>query len=1098
MPAANRSKHSGTKKPDLYSNHIDPDDIQVEEEPRVGRKKTKNAAAKQPTYLDNAEESLSPEQMGQQSLPPANPQSILGHLNPTFPQNKRQNDSSDALNEVDPTQKVSDEHTPPTNVWARSAGYGQSPPVDPIPGFSVAGSPPYEPGFNTRGGFTRSPPISPPLRKARPVSYGSGIPPLPSHHRVSTSPYAYTVNAYGSPPALPHLPQQHFYGPHDVDIGLANVTAQMNLKDPVPLKFAHVPGYGNEAREAVFVTGEGELNVLGYNGDKLEHSGCLGGVQGAILDVCLLTWNSGDDPFAEYRPLVALTTHGPSNSEGDPAEATPQDAGVTYLETRVVVYSMSKSCRIAELLRVPSTMRMFHGGIPLPGPAANLKTQASGNYVVVSSGHSGELYVFSVRKGTDSAVFECLGKYWTTLQPQLQRRDSSQPASDADISPADLGRGADGEDSSIFSMNGRWLAFCPASTPSRRSIGALLGEFVVHNKNSPISAGTAPSRPPVTCDVDSTDVDTFFAKVAKGFAQEAVRSAKWIGEKGVQTWQNYWKKDSSADNLPHVPSSSPPLYSPHLGVAQFPPTHAIDIQTHSNDPEVISILDLKSLQESQGRRIEFSPLATFQPPGGCSFLSFMPTGLGLLTANRKGDVQYVWDLQQMRHIRISATSTPPDSGCVRQIARYERLSPSTIVDVVWDGSTGYRFALLTKNRTVHIFDLPKTAFQWPPPPLKRNRPTSAPVEPPQTKAEHEPAPAGGFFASAMTIAGRTQPMLANLRGRAPSISSGITGFGASGIGLASTTSIRSGRAVAAGLSKSLGAATETVTSLRHANQSRLYLKVPARAGLLYWQRRDGKSVLSVLDSNSIKSYYVRMTKPREDRQRHTVSVFDARKPVATKLPKALELLEGQPHREADTPSADVAMTGFWRSRTIRGEGLKMSHPLASAEIETNAPYQPFHSDHRVTVSLIEGKQLSAEHHSTIPVQRIAAPQRSVAAAGKWVFGEEIQSHQIPNTAVRQPSDEADSIIYHETKITSDLPPLGSTPVESLSEGVSHAVSNNKKRKNKKNKSPALIVADDGFGEVDLDTARRDGAVDLNMDLRQDRVQDLLEDEDLIG
>ncbi|KAK5260765.1 hypothetical protein LTR20_009393 [Exophiala xenobiotica] len=1088
MPAANRSKHSCTKKPDLYSNHIDSDNIQVEEEPRVGRKKTRNAAAKQPTYLDNAEESVSTEQMGQQPLPPANPQSILGHLKQTFPQNKRQNDSSDALNEVDPTQKVSDEHTPPTNVWARSAGYGQSPPVDPIPGFSVAGTPPYEPGFNARGGFTRSPPISPPLRKARPVSYGSGIPPLPSHHRVSTSPYAYAANAYGSPPALPHLPQQHFYGPHDVDIGLANVTAQMNLKDPVPLKFAHVPGYGNEAREAVFVTGEGELNVLGYNGDKLEHSGCLRGMQGAILDVCLLTWNSGNDPFAEYRPLVALTIHGPGNPEGDSAEVIPQDAGVTYLETKVVVYSMSKSCRVADLLHVPSTMRMFHGGIPLPGPAANLKTHASGNFLVISSGDSGELFVFSVRKDKESAVFECLGKYWTTVQPQLQRRDSSQPASEADISPADLGRGIDGEGSSIFSMNGRWLAFCPASTPSRRSIGALLGEYVVHNKNSPISAGTAPSRPPVTCDVDSTDVDTFFAKVAKGFAQEAVRSAKWIGEKGVQTWQNYWKKDSSADNLPHVPSSSPPVYSPHHGVAQFPPTHAIDIQTHSKDPEVISILDLKSLQESQGRRIELNAMATFQPPGGCSFLSFTPTGLSLLTANRKGDVQYVWDLQQMRHIRISATSTPPDSGCVRQVARYERLSPSTIVDVIWDGSTGYRFALLTKNRTVHIFDLPKTAFQWPPP-LKKNRPMSAPVEPPQTKAEHEPAPSGGFFASAMTIAGRTQPMLANLRGRAPSISSGITGFGASGIGLASTTSMRSGRAVAAGLSKSLGAATETVTSLRHANQSRLYLKVPARVGLLCWQRRDGKSVLSVLDSNSIKSYYVRMTKPRVDRQRHTVSVFDARKPVATKLPKALELLEGQPHREADTPSEDAAMTGFWRSPTIRGEGLKMSHPLASAEIETNAPYQPFHSDHRVTISLIEGKQLSVEHLSTIPAQQRTASQRTVAAtaAGKWVFGREIQSHQVPSTVVRQLSDEDGSTIYHGTKITSDLPILGTTPVESPSEGVSHAVGSTKKRKNKKIKSPPLMVEDDGFGEADL-----------NMGLRKDRIQDLLEDEDFMG
>jgi hypothetical protein len=64
-----------------------------------------------------------------------------------------------------------------------------------------------------------------------------------------------------------------------------------------------------------------------------------------------------------------------------------------------------------------------------------------------------------------------------------------------------------------------------------------------------------------------------------------------------------------------------------------------------------------------------------------------------------------------------------------------------------------------------------------------------------------------------------------------------------------------------------------------------------------------------------------------------------------------------------------------------------------------------------------------------------------------------------------------------------LPILGTTPVESPSEGVSST----KKRKNKKIKSPPLMVEDDGFGETDL-----------NMDLRKDRIQDLLEDEDLMG
>ncbi|KIW17148.1 hypothetical protein PV08_04339 [Exophiala spinifera] len=1103
MPAVNKSKSTSNRKPIPSPDLIDPEDIpQEEEEAKVGRKKAKHAAAKQSSCLDNAEESPSSEQMGQQSRQPAKPQSILGQLKSSFPQSDHRNDSSDAVNEVDSTRKVFDEHTPPTHVWARGTGYGRSPPVEPIPGFS-SGTPPYEPGFSTRGSFARSPPLSPPSRKARPVSYGGGVPPLPPHHRMSTSPYSYAVNAYGSPPIPPHLPQQHFYGPHDVDLGLANATAQMNVKDPVALKFSRHPTSGNEAREAVFMVGDEELNVLTYNGEKLEHSGFLGGVRGEILDVCLLTWNTGDDPFVDYRPLVAITVHGPNNVERENGDGPLPDAAGVYLETKVAVYSMGKGCHVADLLCVPSPMRMFHGGGLPPGSAANLKTHASGNAVVVSSGDSGEVFVFSARKNHASAAFECLGKFWTSIQPQIQRRDSSQPTSDAEISPADLGRGVDADGSAIISLSGRWLAICPAGTPSRRSIGALIGESVIHSKHAHISTGTAPSRPPVTCEVESPDVDTFFGKVAKGIAQEAVRSAKWIGEKGVQTWQNYWKKDSTADSLPTGTSSSPPVYSPQFGMAQFPPTHAMENPNVPKDPDVVSILDLKSLQDTQGRRgVDLNPIATFQPPRGCSFLSFTPSGLGLLTANRKGDVQYVWDLQQMRHVRVQQTTSPPNSGYVRQVARYERLSPSTIVDLAWDGPTGYRFALLTKNRTVHIFDLPKIAFQWPPPPTKRNRPSSAPVEPPQAKPEQEPAPTGGFFASAMSIAGRTQPMLANLRGRAPSInSSGITGFTASGIGL-STTGLKSGRAVAAGLSKSLGAASETVTNIRHANQSRLYLKIPARPGMLCWQRREGRSVLSILDLHTLKDYYVRMTKPREDRHRQTVSVFDARKPVVTKFPKGLEmttdpLYRGHHARNDDKSGSPLpAVAGFWRSRASKADGLKMSHPLASAEIETNAPYQPFHCDHRVTISLLEDRSSKRLPSSMTGQQSTFSQRHTPDMAEKWVFGEDIRSQQVPPISVEQAVNEDDTLIYRETKITSGFPISGSTPVETLTEGVNHAVSNTKKRKSKKNKTPALVHDEDTFIEADADFVKSHDEIEQDLNSRKGQVFDLLEDEDM--
>ncbi|EXJ92776.1 hypothetical protein A1O3_01328 [Capronia epimyces CBS 606.96] len=1099
MPAYNKAVPADSKKTDNFLNTIDrespPAVADQGNSSRAGKRKTKNAAPKQLLNLDNADDTTTPEQMDQQpSASTTKPPSILGQLNQGFPQNIVSG-NLDALDDLNSGRKVSDEHTPPINIWARSTSYGQSPSAEPLRGLSAATSPPYEPGFSTRGAFNaRSPPVSPPSRKARPVSYGSGMPPLPVHPRVSTSPYGYGISAYGTPPALPHLPQQHFFGPHDLDLGLANATAPMNLSHPLALKFVQIPGAGHEPRGAVFLIWDGALNILSFNGEKVESIGALRGVQGTILDAAFLTWGADEDPLADYRPLVVLTIHGPAGSEASspmPGDLHPQEYHEAIIETKVVVYSLRKACQIAELLRVSSTLSTFPGGIPATSPVADLRVQSSGNFVVVSSGDSGEVFIFSIRKGKDAAIFECLGKYWTTIQPQLPRRDSSHgPSSDADVSPADLGRAHDNENAPILSLNGRWLAFSPASTPSRRSVGAILGDSVVHHKNSTITAGTAPARPLVSCEVESPDVDSFLGKVAKGFAQEAVKSARWISEKGLQTWQSYWKKDpTSSPALPATTSSSPPIYPPHhLGLAQFPPTHGLDQQDPSKDPEVITILDLKFLQEAQGRKgVEADPIATFQPPGGCSFLSFMPTGLGLLTANRKGDVQYIWDLMQIKHVRTSATSTVAENGRVRQIAKYERMSPSTIVDVAWDGPTGYRFALVTKNRTVHIFDLPKAAFQWPPPRPKTHRPTSAPAEQPHMKTEHESASPGGFLASAMSIAGRTQPMFANLRGRAPSMNGGITSIGASGIGLASATGIKSGRAVAAGLSKSLGAATETVTNLRHANQSRLSLKTIARVGMLCWQERDGKSVLSILDSTSIKNYYIRMTKPRENRQRDTVSVFNARKAVTCRLPKAVDLNPTGPPPQGE----GNGLTSFWRFRPGRDGATKMPHPLAFAEIETNAAYQPFHSDRRVTISLTAGDVWAAEDHFPGPShffpQRTSVPVRSANAASEdnWVFGTEIRSQRLNIVGSSQQVGDEGSVIYRETRMTPGAPSLAPISAEVLDDGVSHVVSNTKKRKSKKGRVVPQVFDDEDVGGIGLDCAKPGDTVDPDFDLLDD-------------
>src|SRR5207247_9069093 len=120
-------------------------------------------------------------------------------------------------------------------------------------------------------------------------------------------------------------------------------------------------------------------------------------------------------------------------------------------------------------------------------------------------------------------------------------------------------------------------------------------------------------------------------------------------------------------------------------------------------------------------------------PNGCSFLSFAQNGLMIVTASKKGDVQHVWDLMQMRHCRarafISDDSTSsgivsnPPSLHVRQVARYARLTTSSIVDVIWTVPTGEQLAIVTKKGTVHVYDMPRDAFLWPP--LRRTQPSGA-------------------------------------------------------------------------------------------------------------------------------------------------------------------------------------------------------------------------------------------------------------------------------------------------------------------------------------------------------------------------------------
>ena len=985
----------------------------------------KKGSSRDTNVLQDSDEALSAEITLGQS-PPARGSSIIGQIPYSFP--RTQHSASPALlDALGPIEKVSDrDGSDRQDGWTRSASYGKSPPAGPVKDLNSNNESTTD--HQIRGGFNnKSPPVSPPQRKARPVSYGSNVHSVSARNNSGDASYRYAASAYGSSPPLPHLPQPHFYRAPDIDLGLGSRFRGESVDRAASfVGFDYLPSTAPQERtngtRVMLLGSESRLDVLSIDSKTTSPVGALEDLTGQVIDASLLSWESGDDPFHYLRPLVAIIIHGPKvnddqvadddypealeHSDVLPAILTPSTAGNEINEefqTRVEVYSLVDRMRFATLFKTqPVPMQPSIRGYPrtTPPTIGNLRLDVAGNFLTVASGTSGEVWAF----GVQSSSFRCLGKFWTTVQANEVRRSSSSGYLDRDVSPADLEASHKLSEQPILALSSRWLAICPAGPISRPSLQGLIPSSLVSSKIPGLDSYTPPPRPSESCILDSPDAPSLFNRVARGVAQEVVKGARWLGDQGLQTWNNYWRKDQQHPQSPQTSPYNQPAFSPDQQPAFFPPTHAQDTRGAS-EPELVSVIDLKRLQDGSNKKgvDPLTPLATFQPPGGCSFISVAPSGLSLFTASKKGDVQYVWDLMQIKHCRAAAfvttqsDATPPVSPDisprVRQVAKFPRLTSSSIVDAVWSPPVGDRIAVTTRNGTVHIFDLPLGAFQWPPlRRVPRAGPVSAPASPAVQPHLEEGGSAGGVLASAIRLASKTQPMLANLRGRAPSVGGGVAGISTNSIGFASVAGVRSGKAVAAGLSQSLGAAAGTVNTLRHAGDNRVHLssmaKDPARSRVEW-----GQFGILVVDGMVVRVYRVRRTQTR-GRGRQKVSVVDANSATAIKLPKLGDLVKFSAEKQArlrqDEEAASGIVSGYWilRPLTLPKTSLEDYHPLSRAEIETNAPYQPFHSDRRVNLFVSSaGITLSESQIPTASVIFHAA--NTPITPEKWVFGNEL-------------------------------------------------------------------------------------------------------------
>ncbi len=848
--------------------------------------------------------------------------------------------------------------------------------------------------------------------------------PTMAHENRRSSTYSQQTQQYRSPPFQPQPMSANVYGGPGLDINLGAGARQSGLK---PGARGYHCGFdtmsivrgGNARNETVVVSGyEGGVNLYQVSKSGQHQVAAIGGLRGGVYAAKILPWTLKNGS-ARGSSLIALIVHGPVLDDdevevGEEAGDRLRSGGsettrrsqqgrtkITHYQTTVEVYCLKTQGHISTLLAVPKvefTVAPFIRPRNPPQPSGALSVTADAGNIVVTSGITGELWVWrQVRGWKDSDIgFRCLGKYWTTVQSSLSPESSVHDYA----SQLDASRNPAGQDpkkrsrnpTGLVSLVGRYLAFC--SNPNIKQISLRAQVDVSRSPKSRVpglSTYAPPQVPNANCAVDTPPGDELWARLSRQAAQEAIRGAQFIADRGQKAWKSYWNPPSSANPAGWTGSTG------ETPAHMFPPTHGAVVTKEVATAEAvhISIVDLHKLANlKSGVNASSATIATFKLPHGCSYLSLSPNGLYLFTANSRGDVQIIWDLKKIKYTKPSSLATSmygyPAGPYVRQIASFSRLTVARIVDVVWTPSDD-TIAMVTERNTVHFLDLPKGIFQWPPP--RRPRPSAAVARNGQPATSKGVSVSGAVAtpqAAAAVVGGAvsslkewTQPLWSRPRGASSGHGSPLltaettatpalvpTRSGALAASLASYAGY-GGKAIASGISKSYGAATSSIQHFRRAGDNKLHLPASesvCMVNCVTWLgvRRNRKRKFAVVLDGFIKVYTIRYVPAKAGNRRKgkkrepprivvKKGVSDVMLPsladncLAPIVRRFLEMdvddLEFSPRpssshddnsRTAVLPSRPNTAT----RKSTRRSGAANTIPMA--EIGSCAPYPPFH------------------------------------------------------------------------------------------------------------------------------------------------------------
>lgn len=869
---------------------------------------------------------------------------------------------------------------------------------------------------------------------ASPQKYGSyrpsTAPSLP--RRESTASHTSPRPRFVEPVAPPHMAQPHFYGLPDLSLNFGQKKEQAG-------KTAGSDGYcccfdsfadcgdaasSKKARNALLVGSERGLEVFRVLPNKFEVVGRLEGLRGAVIGAKVLPHVELYDGMQPERPLVAVIVHGPMYDDNRDPQEPP-----TQYQTSVEVYSLQSQKHIATLYKsVPVQIEQPSIGhfSALPAPVGDLRIAAKGKFVVVASGKSGELFIFSNAPIPLSSEpqFRCIGKHWTTLQSQLESSrpasssEASQPTEDAD----------DRASAPLFDLSQRWLALVAPAMSSRISIqGApLLSEHNTHPHM--LATHVAPPQPPVTSDIAGVDAEGAWTRLTRQAAQGVVRYSQRGIEMGLQGWKELTNPTSQSDQQ-HGRSTSRD--------DQFPPTKAPpdDPRRLAKEPTVISIIDLEALLEAEEQKPKYppAPLSTFVLDEGCNFLSFPFSGTRLLTVSRKGEISTIWDLAHANH----GTTTRAVSGegdiaqgpCIKQVLRIPRSSQSVVVDSAWTRDDDC-LALLTTHGTVHLHEVPAH-------PLSRKRKRRSTISAPAPEKAQptvsvssglSPPSSNGWLGMAKSSWQQVSTQVSTIRTQNPVSSLGIPMSFAGFKETAANASHAGGRALAKGLSQGYSAAKGGASDYWHAEDNKIRHKTLAdqvNSGSIRWIKRQSGILLAVACGGTVHLHPVqRMQRWKGDtlvsglkHDKYGQKHFEL-PPIRTSSDT-----NGPPAKKADECNSK-GPHGFWSLRLTpsadirRTSGNTGTKPILSQvnEVETNPPYCPFHIGSRINIFAFDdamgGSQLNLLDEPSEPLFHTQG--HGLSDEEPWVFGEPLPQSTKMNTQ----DDNLDE--YHQGVTGSDL------------------------------------------------------------------------------